>query len=528
MKKSWNYFINNILFTNNLSGNIRRFYPKDEKLVVKKTIEILIKSSFLIGIAIVFLCYYMDFRMYYLVLMGVLANCIYRIVVLKSIRKLEVKSLIQLEKFMSDLRFSYQGNSILEEAYLDAMANAEYEMNLQGEILFQYCFERGMDEEIDYVDIATNSHFLMLYILCQSNYVYGDQITNEGSHFLINLTSLKEQVSEEILRRKKENALFSSLEEVTLLALLAIRPIEYWAVSNLENLSIYYDSKTGRLSTIIIYGFTFLVFYLIQFFHYENSYKKESSYFIQKISNIDVVSYYLIKIINGQRAYVNEIYKDLLITNSSYSCKDFLCKQILYVIFGTFIGFYLFGYNLLAPIFGMVCGMAPLLKLFFLKEWMKQKQEEEIVRFQTVILILKNIDGISVETLFEWMCKTAFSFRDGIESILGRVSFMGNRLICDLEEEINFPPFSKLLNGFLACDRLPICQVFEYLEIDRRYYLQKQKQEKEFWLNDSVSLAKFLAYLPLFLVVILKLIIPFVMEGLSQLSFYSEGISSLI
>lgn len=159
---------------------------------------------------------------------------------------------------------------------------------------------------------------------------------------------------------------------------------------------------------------------------------------------------------------------------------------------------------------------------------MKGKYEEEVVRFQTVILILKNIDGISVETMFEWMCKTAFSFREGLESILGRVGFMGSILINELEEEVNYPPFSRLLKGFLACDRLPVCQVFEYLEVDKKYYLQKQKYEKDLWLSNTVSLGKVIAYLPMFLVVIFKLIIPFVIEGLSQLSYYSEGIRSLI
>lgn len=528
MKILWNCFMSDILFTKDLSGNIRRFYPGDEKSIRKKSFEILLKSFIGIGIATLLLCIYLDFRLYYLILMGVLGNSIYRVVVRKNISKLELNLLTQLESFMSDLRFSYQGNSSLEEAYLEAMGEAEYKMNLQGELMFQYCFEKANDEEVEYARLAPNSFFLMLYILCQSNYIYGDQISEEGSHFLLNLTSLKEQVSDEILRRKRSNALFSGLEEVTLAALFAIRPIEYWAVSNLEELKIYYDCETGRLATIIIFTFTFLIFYLIQFFHYEASFKKERNYFIYKISNMDSVSYYLIQIINHQRKYIDIVYNNLLMTDSPYTCKEFLCKQIIYGLAGTLIGLILFGINVAGPILGLICGAFPLIKLLFLKEWMKQKYEEEIVRFQTIILILKNIDGMSIETIFEWMCKTAFTFKEGMESVLGRLGIMGNKLLYELEEEMNYPPFSKLIKGFLACDRLPICQVFEYLEVDRRYYLQKQKQEKELWLTNTVSISKVMAYLPMFLVVIFKLIIPFVIEGLSQLIFYSEGIRSII
>lgn len=527
MKSSWNYLISSVLFAQNLSRNLQRFYSKDYKLIRKKIVEILIKSSFGMGFVIIYSSIFMDFEIFHLILIGFLWNSIFRLIVLKTIEKLELKLLSQLENFMTNLRFSYQGNGNLEEAYLDAMANAEYEMNLQTEVLYGHCFEKKEDEEDNYADVAPNSYFLMLYILCRSNYIYGDQFNKEGSHFLINLSSLKEQVSEEILRRKKAKALFAGLEEISLATIFTIRPVEYWAISNLENLSVYYHSKTGRLSSLIIYFFTFLVLYLIQFFHYENSYHKGGNYIIQKISNIDFISCNLIQFINKQRAYANKIYRFLLVTNSPYSCKEFLCKQMLYILAGIILGCFFFGIHIAAIGMGVLCGLAPLVKLLFLKEWMRQNQEEEIVRFQTVILILKDVDEVSVDIIFEWMCKTAFYFREGMESLLGRIGFMGEKLIYELEEEMNYPPFSKLLKGFIACDCLPICQVFSYLEVDRKYYLKKQKQEKELWLNDTVSLAKVLAYLPMFLVVILKLIIPFVIEGMSRLSLYSEGIQSI-
>ena len=80
-----------------------------------------------------------------------------------------------------------------------------------------------------------------------------------------------------------------------------------------------------------------------------------------------------------------------------------------------------------------------------------------------------------------------------------------------------FHPYEKLLDSFLACDTMPIFQAFEDVETDRGYYVEKHKQDNEEIINKKSMIAKTIAFLPLCLVILLKLILPFVMQGISAL-----------
>ena len=72
------------------------------------------------------------------------------------------------------------------------------------------------------------------------------------------------------------------------------------------------------------------------------------------------------------------------------------------------------------------------------------------------------------------------------------------------------------------CDELPVKEAFLNLEDEREYFMKKNMEERKNYQKDSFALAKTIAYLPLFLLIILKLVIPFAAEGLSELNSYSR------
>lgn len=61
------------------------------------------------------------------------------------------------------------------------------------------------------------------------------------------------------------------------------------------------------------------------------------------------------------------------------------------------------------------------------------------------------------------------------------------------------------------------------LEKEREYFLKKYTQEQNHYQSECVALARMIAYIPFFLLIMVKMVIPFVAEGLSELSFYSQG-----
>ena len=50
-------------------------------------------------------------------------------------------------------------------------------------------------------------------------------------------------------------------------------------------------------------------------------------------------------------------------------------------------------------------------------------------------------------------------------------------------------------------------------------------EERRNYQGECIALAKMAAYLPMFLLIILKLVVPFVAEGLSELHAYSQSMT---
>lgn len=74
------------------------------------------------------------------------------------------------------------------------------------------------------------------------------------------------------------------------------------------------------------------------------------------------------------------------------------------------------------------------------------------------------------------------------------------------------------MEGFIACDDTYIYKAFEDLEKDRQYFLDRHKQENERIIQDKTVIAKLISFIPLCLVIIVKLIVPFVIYGIGTLN----------
>ena len=91
----------------------------------------------------------------------------------------------------------------------------------------------------------------------------------------------------------------------------------------------------------------------------------------------------------------------------------------------------------------------------------------------------------------------------------------------EVKDEVSFAPFERMLDAFIASDVIGISSAFEDIEADRKYYVEKHKQENEEIAHNKALIAKFIAFVPLCLVILFKLILPFVLMGIKQLSEFN-------
>lgn len=181
-------------------------------------------------------------------------------------------------------------------------------------------------------------------------------------------------------------------------------------------------------------------------------------------------------------------------------------------------------YLLIALLSGIGFYFYPYIQLLIQKQLFRMDRETEVIRFQTIILILMHIRNASVEMILEWMEHFSNAFKGSIAQTVDALEYEGIHGLELLKEKESFPPYVRIIDGLIACDKMPVYQAFEELESERGYYIDKHKQENEAMIIDKAAIAKVIAFLPLYGVIICKLIIPFVLEGLNQLAAYSSEI----
>ena len=155
----------------------------------------------------------------------------------------------------------------------------------------------------------------------------------------------------------------------------------------------------------------------------------------------------------------------------------------------------------------------------------REKRMSECLRLQTVVLLLIHYEKTTVEEILGQMENFAVLFKSQMAEAVDHFSYHRMETLQRLKQEIPDEPVQRICDALEFCEELPVEEAFLNLEDERAYFLKKNMEERKNYQGECIALAKMVAYLPLFLLIILKLVIPFVEEGLSELHAYSQGMT---
>lgn len=501
-------------------------YPSTKYSVIKKTQDYMIKMFFVSLILFLGLWAFSDISFYYTCIVLVIVYVVSNTYINTTLIKEELKLLLYFEEFVTEVHFRYQFEGNVLSSIETAINKVPYEMAVHGEMILNYLKNAYRGEGDDYREIAPNSLFLTFYSLSLTVLNYGDKTIESGSLYLRNLGYLKEDINIEILKRKKIQGQFMGLSKVTILPIFFIKIIEKWALANMPELSEYYYGTAGILTTIFLTVLTIAVYKLITYLRCSGGQKEYKGIYIQKLLDIGIVYAMVLKIIKLNYKKSEEINRMLKSMMYPYDIKEFVLRRIVFMAVTwavTFVILASIGLNMIlcfagAVIFGCVTYYVYFLQIVIKRRVMIMDSEEEIVRFQSVILMLMHMDRISVYEVLCEIDKFAVIFGEEIRKMINGYSYNGMKVFEEAKENTGFLPFEKLMDNFLAVDLLGVKNAFLNMETERRYYVEKHKQETEDVIVKKAVIAKAAAFVPICLVIMLKLILPFVMEGIKQLS----------
>lgn len=174
---------------------------------------------------------------------------------------------------------------------------------------------------------------------------------------------------------------------------------------------------------------------------------------------------------------------------------------------------------LLAFVFGIVGYMAPVWILMFQVKMRQIEMEDEVMQFQTIILMLMRIERVNVEIILEWLERYANIFKAPITKCLNNYEAGAWEALEEMKNEVSYPQLIRIIESMQAAvEKIPIADAFDELDSERDYYQEKRKESNERLIKRKGMIGKAIGFAPMVCLFVGYLIIPLVFIGLTSMS----------
>ena len=179
-------------------------------------------------------------------------------------------------------------------------------------------------------------------------------------------------------------------------------------------------------------------------------------------------------------------------------------------------------YELAVAMFvGLVMYQGPILLLKFQKRMRYMEMEDEVMQFQTIILMLMHIERVSVEYMLEWLERFSNIFKEPLAKCLNNYESGAYEALEELKDDAPFKPFVRIVESLQsAVESVKITDAFDELESERNFFQEKRKEANERLINRKAKIGKVLGFAPMVMLFVGYLIGPMMLASLSDMGSY--------
>ena len=171
----------------------------------------------------------------------------------------------------------------------------------------------------------------------------------------------------------------------------------------------------------------------------------------------------------------------------------------------------------------------PIWLLMFQKIMRQMEMENEVMEFQTIILMLMKIERVNVEMILEWLERYSNIFREPISKCVNNFESGPWEALEELKDDVTFPQLIRIIESLQsAVEKIPIRQAFDELDTERAYYQEKRKESNERLIGRKSLIGKVVGFAPLVCLFVLYLIGPLVVIGLLSMTEAFANMSSMM
>ena len=182
---------------------------------------------------------------------------------------------------------------------------------------------------------------------------------------------------------------------------------------------------------------------------------------------------------------------------------------------------------LLAFVFGILGYMSQVWILMFQVKMRQLEMEDEVMQFQTIILMLMRIERVNVEIILEWLERYSNIFKSQITKCVNNYEAGAWEALEELKNSISYMPLIRIVESMQAAvEKIPIKDAFDELDAERDYYREKRKESNARLISKKAMVGKVIGFAPMVCLFVGYLIIPLVFIGLTSMSSTFSQMSS--
>lgn len=184
---------------------------------------------------------------------------------------------------------------------------------------------------------------------------------------------------------------------------------------------------------------------------------------------------------------------------------------------------------LLSLVFAFLGYMAPIWVLMFQIKMRQLDMEDEVMQFQTIILMLMKIERVNVEIILEWLERYANIFKEPITKCVNNYEAGAWEALEELKNDVSYTQLIRIIESLQAAvEKIPIKDAFDELDTERAYYQEKRKESNERLIARKGRIGKLIGFAPMVCLFVGYLIVPLVVIGMLSMTTAFDTMSKSI
>lgn len=212
----------------------------------------------------------------------------------------------------------------------------------------------------------------------------------------------------------------------------------------------------------------------------------------------------------------NDILQHSEIKNETYAQEvaDYVLEQ-MQKYYHTYFKFW---YIFIALLVGFITCYIPDLFMAVKKNVIENRKADEVMQFQSLMLVLMHMSGMTVEGILEWMERFSFCFREDIAECRINLRQGEKYALKKMQDQTTYEPFANFIDNLLAIDKCGVADAFSEIEADKTFNKEERKEKMNERLESNANLAGLVSFIPFATTAILYLLVPVAIYAVNMMA----------